>query len=230
MICRLRDFIIVALILALISYLPLLQQELRSMRISQGLQDDLVLLPGEFATAFIFSGFRGLACDLLWLKVDEYWHTGKWYMMPQTLRAITWLQKDFMPAWGLASWHLAYNISRRADTEKEKQQYITDAIDLLKEGIFKNPGRYDLYYELGWLYFDRLQDYDSAIKYFRKAIKFEHPMYIDRLIANCYMKKGDLESAKMEWERCLRLPGSNMYHLGIAKKNLKTIEEQLRVK
>jgi tetratricopeptide (TPR) repeat protein len=222
-----KDFIIVVLILAVLSYSLPLQEDIRYLRIKYGLRDDFVLTPGEFAMTFVLSGFRGLASDLLWLKVDMLWHSGKWYLMTPTLRMITWLQKDFMAAWGLASWHLGYNLSHYAQTEEDKQKYIGQAIELLKNGIAKNPDRYDLYWELGWFYFDKLENYDEAIRYFRRAIRFEHPLYIDRLIAKAYMEKGEYAKAKKELMRCLELPDADMYHLGIVKKNLRKVEELL---
>jgi len=218
----------VVITLMLISFILPLQEHITYLQIKYDLREDFVMMPGEFAIAFLISGFRGLAADLLWLKIDEFWHEGKWYNMPAVLRAVTWIQKDFISAWSLAAWHLAYNLSSYEEDEAKKQLYVNQGLGLLKEGMMKNPDRYELYFELGWLYYDKVKNYDEAIKYFRRATRFTHPSYIDRLIAHAYAKKNDLENAKKEWERCLGVFQDDIYHIGLAKKNLKKIDEQLR--
>ena len=75
---------------ALIAILPL-QQSINYSRVTEDITERLVVMPGEFITVFILGGFRGIAVDILWLKMDEYWHHGEWYRVMPILRIITWL-------------------------------------------------------------------------------------------------------------------------------------------
>jgi tetratricopeptide (TPR) repeat protein len=210
-----------ALIFGLI--LPL-QMNLTERRLSVELEERLVLLPGDMVSSVILAGFRGVAADILWLRTDMYFHMGQWYKVLPLYRTITFLQPHFIQAWSVAGWHMAYNIYHEAKSEEEKKDWLEAGLNFLKEGITYNPGRYELYFETGWTYFHKARDYDEAIKYFRRAIRFPHPDYIDRMIAHAFFKKGDIQSAYQEWQRIVKLsPKDNL-----ARDGLKKVEAELK--
>jgi tetratricopeptide (TPR) repeat protein len=155
-------------------------------------------------SSVILGGFRGVAADILWLRTDMYFHMGQWYKVLPLYRTITFLQPHFIQAWSVAGWHMAYNIYHEARDE-DKLKWLEAGLDFLKEGIINNPGRYELYFETGWTYFHKAQNYDEAIKYFRRAIRFPHPDYVDRMIAHAFLKKGDSQGAYEEWKRIVKL-------------------------
>ena len=70
-------------------------------------------------------------------------------------------------------------------------------------------------------------DYDEGIRYFRGAVRYEHPSYIDRLIAHAYRKKGDIESEYKEWQHCLTIFTDDQYHIDIVEKHLEAAKEKL---
>jgi tetratricopeptide (TPR) repeat protein len=191
----------VVLIFGLI--LPL-QMDLNERRVSEGLAERLVLLPGDMVSSVILGGFRGVAADILWLRTDMYFHMGQWYKVLPLYRTITFLQPHFIQAWSVAGWHMAYNIYHEARDE-DKPKWLEAGLDFLKEGIINNPGRYELYFETGWTCFHKARNYDEAIKYFRRAIRFPHPDYVDRMIAHAFLKKGDSQGAYEEWKRIVKL-------------------------
>src|SRR5690606_233158 len=59
--------------------------------------------------ANMFFGFRKMAANLLWLQVDKYWHAGMLYRMVPLMHATVALDPQFVDAFLLGAWHLAYN-------------------------------------------------------------------------------------------------------------------------
>jgi len=117
---------------------------------------------------------------------------------------------------------MAYNIYVLMKTEEEKNQWLQNGLNFLKEGIKYNPNRYDLYFELGWTYYHKAKDYENAIKYFEGAIKFPHPDYVDGCLAHAYAKDGQIKKAIKQWEYIRdRSPGFNNVAVRILH-NLKT--------
>lgn len=166
----------------------IIQNGLAFEKLQLGLSNDVALWPGEFMTGFIALGFKPVAADLLWLKADEFWHRGLTHRILPIFKTIALMEPKFILAWSLGAWHLSYNLSAEAKTDQEAQALIVQGIKFLKEGLARNPDRYDLYFELGWIYFDKLKDYETAIKYFRGATRYPHPEYIDRLIVHAQEK------------------------------------------
>ncbi len=110
-----------------------------------------------------------------------------------------------------------------------KKYFLESGINFLKDGILANPNKYQLYFELGWTYFHKAEDYDAAIRYFRRATKFEHPHYIDRLIAHAYRKKGDIAAEYQEWQRCLTLFQDDSQHQERSRHFLEEVRKKLEL-
>lgn len=224
---RIRKYILIGLIASFfIAILPL-QQAINYCRLTEDLVEQLVIMPGEFATNFIIGGFSGVAADILWIKIDEFWHHGKWFEIMPLLRAITWMQPHFIEAWELGAWHLAYNLYAYAEGMPNREMYIAEGIRFIKEGLAKNRNVYDLWFNLGWIYYSKLNNYDESIRCFRSAARYKHPSYIDRLIAHAYRKKGDIEAEYKQWEHCLTIFQDDSYHIDIVKQHLEKAEEKL---
>ena len=193
-----------AIILLILGLILPLQTKINEARLEEGLVEKLVLLPGDIVSGVILGGFKGIAADLLWLRCDMYFHMGQWYKILPIYRTITFLQPHFIQAWSVAGWHMAYNIYHEAKQE-DKKMWLDAGLSFLKEGIINNPDRYELYFETGWTYFHKAENYEEAVKYFRRAIRFPHPDYIDRMIAHALLKKGDVRGSYEEWKRIVSL-------------------------
>jgi len=77
-------------------------------------------------------------------------------------------------------------------------------ISFLKKGASYNSEKYDLYFELGWTYYNKGQDYPNAVKYMEKAVKFPHPAYVDNVLAHAYELNGQVDKALAQWEKQLK--------------------------
>ena len=133
--------------------------------------------------ALVF-GFRKLVADMLWLKVDEYWHRGLVQRMLPMMETVTALDPHFIEAYALGAWHLAYNVTVMVHSAEDKQKYIDQAIGLLKKGIKNNPRNSKLYAEMGFtIYFRKLADWEKAAYYLGEGTKFEHEPWVERAYA-----------------------------------------------
>ena len=226
-ISRIRRYVLIGAMIFLFGAIAPLQQAINYSRVTEDLVEHLVIMPGEFVTIFVIGGFRGIAADILWIQIDEMWHKGKWFEVVPLLRAIAWMQPHFLEAWELASWHLAYNLYAYAEGIEGREKYIEEGIRMAKEGIARNRNVYDLWFNLGWIYYHKLKDYDEGIRYFRNATRYKHPSYIDRLIAHAYRKKGDIEAEYKQWQNCLKVFKDDEYHIGIVKEHLEKVRKKL---
>ncbi|MBL7071241.1 MAG: hypothetical protein ISS26_03605 [Candidatus Omnitrophica bacterium] len=225
---RIRKYIFLGIAASLFIILAPIQQSINFSRMTEDLVDQIVIIPGEFVTNFVIGGFRGLAADIMWVKIDHMWHSGRWFEVMPVLRSITWMQPHFIEAWELGAWHLAYNLYAYAGETEEAGKYIEEGIRFLKEGVAKNRNTHDLWFGLGWIYYNKLKNNDEGARYFKIATRFDHPSYIDRMVAHAYRKKGDIESEYKQWQHCLTVFTDDEYHINISKRHLEAAGNRLR--
>lgn len=154
----------------------------------------------------ILGGFREVAASMLWMKTDYLWDRGEGTSVEAlwTMRLTTLLDPHWLEPWRMTGWHLAYNLFVETEDPELKAKFLQMGVDSLKEGISWNPDRYDLYFELGWTYFDKVRDYNEATKWLQAAIQFPHPEYIDRLIAHAYERLPDMPKSLDWYDYCLK--------------------------
>ena len=151
-------------------------------------------------------GFRSAVADLLWLRVDEYWHQGRMEMMLPIMYTVVRLDPHFIEAWAIGGWHLAYNAPVTVETLKEKRAFIDKAIVFLQDGIKRNPRHHKLYFDLGFsIYFLKLEDYSNAANYLERASRYRPPeaKWVDRMLLHAYERLGEYEKALEGWIRYL---------------------------
>ncbi|MFA7328886.1 MAG: hypothetical protein WC081_05225 [Candidatus Ratteibacteria bacterium] len=198
-----RNSSIAAIVLLFLLLSPL-QNKIDLQRKQMGFEQRLLLMPGQITGSLILGGFKGLAADLLWLQVEELFHSGQSYKMLPILRSVTFLQPKFVTPWAVGGWHLSYNISVMVkDHPEQEKAWIQAGVDFLKEGISYNPERYDLYFELGWTFFNKVKNYAEAVKYLELACKFPRPDYIDDALAHAYEKNGQIDRAMETWKEII---------------------------
>ncbi len=161
------------------------------------------------AATALFSGFRGLAADLLWLRADAYWHHGQWQRLLPIYELITLVQPRFMLVWSIASWHMAYNLSEFArrnpeyspeQKTKEARRWMDEGVLFLKRGLKYNEDKPDLYFDLGWTYFDKMKDASAAIPYLEKAARMSDSIPMWKTLAHAYERDGRYAEALKVWE------------------------------
>ena len=164
----------------------------------------------------IFFGFRKVAANFVWLQVDRYWHQGMEQRMLPLMKTCVALDPNFVDAFLVGAWHLAYNVTAKLpDTPEplkkyypqygarlgEKELYYYYAIDFLKDGIRKNPRNYKLYFDLGFSIYElKLKDYPNAVKYLSEAIRHRHDRWVPRQLYIAMELNGQYEEALAGWK------------------------------
>ncbi|MBI2424810.1 MAG: tetratricopeptide repeat protein [Candidatus Hydrogenedentes bacterium] len=187
----------------------------RGIQYADALADDGTSVP-LFSMYF---GFRKVAANFVWIQVDRYWHQGMMHRMIPLMKTCVTLDPQFIDAYLLGAWHLAYNVTAKMNAtpmpqrkwdehwqacigEKESFYYI--AADFLKRGILNNPREYKLYFDLGFaVYKNKLEDYPNAVRYLAEATRLPHEKWVPRQLYICLELNKQYEEAKAGWTQFL---------------------------
>ena len=183
----------------------------------------------------LFFGFRKLSANFLWLQVDKYWHLGQAHRMVPLMRTTVTLDPNFIDAFLLGAWHMAYNITAKLEMtpepEKEwnpkynrrlgrKEEWYYIAADFLKDGIRKNPRNYKLYFDLGYgIYDQKVQDYNNAVRYMDAALDHPHKRWVPRMLYRAQTKNGQFEDSTEGWHKYLDIFPNHTVALGAIRTN-----------
>lgn len=149
---------------------------------------DTASMPPHVAVVTAALGtFRGLAVDLLWARAETLQNAGEFYEAQTLSQWITTLQPRFQKVWAFQAWNLAYNIAAATQVPAERWGWVNRGIDLLRSrGIPLNPRAANLYFELAWLYQNKIGRVGDK----------EHWYYKARLAAEMQEVLGDLTGGK----------------------------------
>ncbi|MBI1883638.1 MAG: hypothetical protein HYS08_05480 [Chlamydiae bacterium] len=172
----------------------------------ESLRSTYLFQPTEVLNTLIAGGFRGVAVDLLWVRLDDYSHEGQWYKLLPIFKTVTFLQPNFIVGWSVGGWHMAFNLYYQAKKPEEKREWLKKGLNFLKEGLIHNSRQYELYFELGWTYFFKAKDYPNAIRYLKHGAQFPHPQFVDHVLAHAYEMNHQLREALTLWENLQKSP------------------------
>lgn len=169
-----------------------------------GLNNEFLLLP--------LLGFREAAAGLLWVRCDEFFHSGDYDAILPLVRLITWLDPHADNIYVTGAWHLSYNFTD--SSERSDRRYIAPSQALLDEGIKNNPNIPDIKFEKGWQNYDKIKDFVTAEKAFLMAEQtkpfkgsddypYGSPLKVLHILAHTYEKQGRLPEAIATWQRAL---------------------------
>jgi tetratricopeptide (TPR) repeat protein len=175
----------------------------------------------------MFFGFRKLAANFLWMQVDTFWHIGEMHRMVPLMRTCVTLDPNFIDAYLLGAWHLAYNIPAKIEPTPEplkkfipkynrrlglREEWYYTGADFLRDGIRKNPRDYRLYFDLGYsIYEQKLGDHKNAILYLDEARRHKHDRWVPRMLFRSLMLNGQYEDAIEGWDEYLQdYPGHDI--------------------
>lgn len=124
-------------------------------------------LPIEFALGAI-TGFREAIAGLLWVRTDEFFHSGDYEAITPMIRIITWLDPHQTDVYQTGAWHMDYNFTDQS--QRSDRRYIPLSLALMREGIQNNPDIADLYADLGFThYFRKIADMPQAANTFQQG-------------------------------------------------------------
>lgn len=192
------------------------QNELRYHRvaINLGLRDQL----SQGMVIGLLSGFRAVVADACWLGVMDDFANEQWFRLQQKVKLVTTLQPRSVSFWEMGGWHLAWNASSErlhnrkepnlARRLKEARYWVEQGRQLFLKGIENNPDSHELYFQVAWLYQEKLRDYRSAAVYYEKASLCPGaPIYMERFPGYALEKAGADQEAYEYWKKLWNRPG-----------------------
>ncbi|MCS7273187.1 MAG: hypothetical protein NZ550_03455 [Fimbriimonadales bacterium] len=169
------------------------------------------------------AGFREFLAAILWVRADGFFHSGNYDAVLPMLRLVTWLDPHNLDVYATGAWHMGYNFTD--ESQRSDRRYIPLALKFLEEGIQNNPAVWDLYFEMGWMYFHKIQDPTNAVPWMRLAN--EHPDMIParrHLLAHAYFKSGRFDDA-VDWWAKLFLDAEKTRHKDWESSNLYDVRQ-----
>lgn len=148
------------------------------------------------------AGFREFMAGILWVRADGFFHSGNYDAVLPMLRLVTWLDPHNLDVYSTGAWHMGYNFTDEA--QRSDRRYIPLALKFLDEGIANNPNVWDLYYEMGWMYYHKIQEPVNAVPWLLKADEFPDVIPARRhTLAHAQFKAGYFNDAINTWGRLL---------------------------
>jgi hypothetical protein len=206
---------------------------------------------GQNLAIALLAGMRGVVADFLWIHSHTFWEQKEWLRQYRDIVVVVTLQPQSVLFWDLGQWHMAWNIGygslsdpknrTKAEGIKREREWHAKARDFLESGIENVPNHYDLYFTMGWLYYEKLsKDCDEppcqealcqAAAYFGKAASFaDAPQFVPRLYARALEKCGRVEDAYEEWKRLWFLDHSKTEQAwNVIERETRRLEDQLNV-
>ena len=117
-----------------------------------GLNNEFLLLP--------LLGFREAAAGLLWVRCDEFFHSGDYDAILPLVRMITWLDPHADNVYVTGAWHLAYNFTDVS--ERSDRRYIAPSQPCWTKASRTTRIFPDIKFEKGWQNYDKIKDYRRA--------------------------------------------------------------------
>jgi len=144
-------------------------------------------------------GFDGLMACLYWTRAVQYFghrhynHEHSYNELAPLLEITTTLDPHLIPAY-------EFGASFLAPTPPNGAGQPDRAIQLMEYGIEHNPDNWQLYYNLGFVYYTELKDYRQAAEIFERGshVPGAHP-FMRLLAAAMAEHAGDFATARLLW-------------------------------
>lgn len=143
-------------------------------------------------------GFREFLAGILWVRADGFFDSGQYDAILPIIRVCTILDPHNIDIYATGMWHIAYNFTDQE--QRSNRRYIPIALALAKDGMKNNPETYELYFETGWLWFQKIVD-DPAepVKYFQEMVKKKDVLPArEDLLANAYFRNQQILTG-LDW-------------------------------
>lgn len=140
-------------------------------------------------------GFREFLAGILWVRGDTFFDQGNYDAVLPIIRLCTILDPHQIDIYSTGMWHIAYNFTDQ--DQRSDRRYIPIALALGKEGTQQNPNTYELFFETGWIWFNKIDDnYDKAVDWFEQATQRKDMQEARRnLLAHAYERAGRVDKA-----------------------------------
>lgn len=176
----------------------LLLRQVDRLRTSATLEE-ILYVPSPKILRKLSLGYNGLLADIYWTRAVQYFgnkhHEGAdhYALLAPLLEITVALDPHLKPAYDYGSSFLAPKPPAGAG---EPQR----AIELEKYGIRNNPDDWKLYYQLGFIDYMELRDYEAAARAFESGSRVPHAHpFLKLLAAQMAEHAGDPQTARLMW-------------------------------
>jgi len=149
-------------------------------------------------------GVREVLASLMWVRADDYFHRGQYRPIIQMIHQITTIDPHQIDVYATGAWHMAYNFMDK--------RLIEDGVKFLDDGCRNNRTVYDLFFEKGYMHYDKTKDFPKAVEAYRESSRkgttggdTVPPSYVRHQLAHALEKMGDIDQALTQWEDNLRV-------------------------
>lgn len=162
-----------------------------------------VALPFEYTLGAV-AGFRQVIAGLLWVRADSFFHQGNYDAILPLVRIISWLDPNFLDVYSTGAWHIMYNFTD--EYQRSDRRYLPAGMALLNEGIKNNRRVYDLYADAGWSNFDKIKNFDEAVRYYQQGLQTRNVDYhrLGHQLAHALERAGRIDDSLRQWEKNLQ--------------------------
>ncbi len=104
-----------------------------------------------------------LAVDLLWLRADGLHAAHRWPEMTAAYELAGRIEPRLAAAFEFRGFHLAYNLAGNAASDEDRDRWVMEGIEVLRQGQAQNQGSVDLRGWLGQALFERTKRWPSLV-------------------------------------------------------------------
>jgi hypothetical protein len=160
---------------------------------------DVLYIPSATTLKRLSLGYDGLMADLYWTRVVQYFggkhhaHSKEYQLLKPLLQITTTLDPHLAVAYEFGSIFLSQNPPEGAGDPKA-------AAELVEYGIRQNPSDWRLYYSLGFIYWQELNDPKAAAEAFLKGSQIPgSQVWMKVMAAQLAQHADDPQSARYLW-------------------------------
>ncbi|MBN1493386.1 MAG: hypothetical protein JW938_04500 [Candidatus Omnitrophica bacterium] len=153
-----------------------------------------------FYPGMLLGDLAPIVADYLVIKAGQFWHEGRWYLMPVIYTMVVNVQPSYIDYWSLLGWLYAFNNAAMVSDEHKEAVLIQKGIKVLQKGVAFHPAAYELYFDIAWTYFKKQGDLRRALLYLERAERHAHPLKVERLKAITLFRLGRHADARAVWE------------------------------
>ena len=161
--------------------------------------EEVLYIPSPKALKRMSLGYDGLMADIYWTRAVQYFgtkhHVGasQYDLLAPLLNITTALDPRLIVAYQYGGNFLAPKPPNGAGMPHA-------AIDLVQFGIQHNPDDWHLYYQLGFIYYMELKDYEHAADAFARGSRVPNAHPFLKIMAGLMAERaGDINTARLMW-------------------------------
>jgi len=174
---RLRRMAMLALAALFLALSASMMGSLRRAQLKYDLTNEPVkgVDPSVVLATTVLGAFRGILVDVVWIRMEELKHQGKFFEIVQLADLACKLAPRFASVWDFHAWNMAYNVSVQIPQLDERWPWVRRGIELLQQqGIPNNPTVPSLYFSLGFIYMHKVgAELDDAHFFYKQALGLE---------------------------------------------------------